>query len=262
MRQILSSSARSFARSLGSVLLAIGMVASVVAQQSSDLKIMATGPRAFADAIKSLTQSTGWIITYEDPLWLDPADRIERQIPSREARGIPRQFVTRDGLIDFTHKWKSGLSEDDQIKAVVDALFKDSRDHQNPGGEFELRHEGAVYHVVPRTERTERGEERPHVSSLDALLSWESLVEHGQDSIGGILRAASAATRRPILLGQIPARPPAHVQLPGLPDGKMHSARSLLVAALKTSRARFSWRVLCEPGSEDCYLNVYSVGPK
>ena len=222
-------------------------------QATDDFRVSTSGPRALADALRGLSEHNDWVITYEDPQWLSPSDRVVA-FPSPKP-GAPPIYGIRDSVLNFSHRPASGLAPDAKALSVVQAVLNEYRTRQNPA-DFVARRVAGLLHVIPSSAPDATGESKAYSSPLDRPLSWQALVDSHNDSFDGVLAAISAASGQTIVLGQPNVRIPARLKLAGPAPEGASTGRMILSAAIKTLGPRVTWHIYCQPGVSVCAFNV------
>jgi hypothetical protein len=206
-----------------------------------------------------LARKTGWAITYEDPAWLDPADRIELPKPGRSGKSLVKAYGLRDGVIDVDIPLRASLSLDEQKRFAVQDILTYAESRLLPG-RFSVQSRGGIYHVVPIAANDATGQLRPYSSPLDVRISMPLFKGNGIDAFVAITAAISKASHRILRPGTIPLNILGQANVSISADQEL--ARDLVLRFLKSVGTEMSWRLLCQPGVETCGFNLYVVGKK
>src|SRR4051812_8563367 len=157
-------------------------------QATSRLDISVDDPRPLAACMDEIERKFGWVVTYEDPAYLN-ASEISDVTSSvrRDGKSYPRVLVPRGGPFAFSYALPTDGSSADRA-ALLQSLLAAYQANGNPGF-FRALAEGASFHIVPTKVLNESGVLADYVPPLETLISLES----GERTLVEVVQAIVAA---------------------------------------------------------------------
>ena len=125
-------------------------------QSAKQLSVVVDDSRPVASAIEQLQSRHGWVITYEDPpyrYYEDLAD-VTKSVRTDYRPDSPKAVVPRGGRLSV--QYIDDKTQSANASAAVSALIATHRS-LGVGGQFRLRRNGPVIHVVPSAVRGKTG---------------------------------------------------------------------------------------------------------
>jgi len=229
-------------------------------QENQTTTISVNSGRPLAEVIEILEKRYGWVITYEDPAYIYPADFEDVTMAvRRDGRTEPRVLVPRGGLFNFQYP-TAAVSSIQDASTILAKLIDDYNRSGHPGL-FRVIRSGTVFHVVPVETRNASGQFVPRGSLLDVNIS---IVDHEATALD-LLREIVNAVSRPggarVVVGTVPLN--AMIQTRVRSGAAGENARAVLSRTLEAIDPKLSWSLLCTPGSvPECPLNIYSVADR
>lgn len=244
---------------LGALLLALDVVqAGLPADQG--LTVEVNDARPLATALDIIEKRYAWVITYEDPPYLYGADVEDVTLSVRRDFDLTRRVLApRGGRFTFEYP-TSPDGRPPNAPALLEKLLDQYRLSGHPGM-FRVITTGNVFHVVPSESRDADGIFVPHVSLLDAKISFADGQRTALSMLDAIVKAVSRQRAARVGVGTVPLNLLMQRRVDG--GATDESARTVLLRTLEATHRELSWRLLCAPGpGPDCALNVHFVEQK
>jgi hypothetical protein len=214
-------------------------------------------PRPLAAAAEILERRYGWVITYEDPPYVYPADiaDVTAQV-RRDLASNPRVLVPNGGPFRFTYGVPAVTSAA-EASAILKGLLEEYHRSGHPGV-FRLVQTGTTFHVVPSEAKNVQGISQATSSLLDMPISIHSGGRTDLQMLEAVVQALGRATGAKIWLGSAPLN--LLMQTHDYASVTNAPARTVLMRMLEGTGQNLSWQVFCSPGPvRDCALNVHAV---
>jgi hypothetical protein len=122
--------------------------ASGALQQDETVTIHVSDARPLASAIKELEDRYGWVITYEDPRYVDASDVEDVTWRRKDLDFTKKVLAPRGGPFSFRYPVPAGVDAPD-ASALLGKLLEEYHRTGYPGV-FRLARTGSVFHIVPR----------------------------------------------------------------------------------------------------------------
>lgn len=235
-------------------------VAPPIAANGQPRLVTVNNGRPLATVITELEQRHGWVVTYEDPPYefdgdIDDVTESVRRDFSPGAKS--RVLVSRTKA--FMFEYGNG-TEQVTPAGVLSALLEDYHRHFSNVSTFRLlQTSGDVFHVVPETSAGRDGNPLTRRPQLDTRISIEDGERDGLAMLKAITEAVSSSqgSETPIAPGMVPLNLLAQTKIYG--GARNEVARDVLTRTLAATGARLSWKLFCQPGWNQCALNVNAV---
>ncbi len=230
---------------------------STAGMQSQALRISVDDPRPMASAIEILEKRHGWVITYEDPPYVDPNEMsdVTQAVRKDYDSQKPRVLVPRGGPFSVDYTIQSGALAP-QEAGVLERVVQAHNSTGNPGV-FRLLRTGSVFHVVPSMSRNLQGSIQQHNPVLDTIVSAPAGTRTAYEQLETILAQVSKSARVSLKAGTTPLNWLANTRVEGSVTNE--SARAALVRLLSSSSTKFSWQLFYGPMTNDYVLNIHVV---
>lgn len=221
------------------------------------VKLSVESGRPLAEAILALQQKFGWVITYEDPRYVnageisDVTEQVRRDLDKFPPGKAPKVLVPKGGPFVFEYD-----PSNDPSRLVGDLLAAYAASG-NPG-QFAMHSSSGVIHVVPTAVKDVSGRVTAQKSVLDEIINLPAQERTGLQTLEGLCAAVSRAARQKVMVGTIPAG--LFIRYKDREERKM-KARDALTQLLEKTRngAPLSWRLLYDPGQKIYALNIRSI---
>jgi hypothetical protein len=206
-------------------------------------------PRPMATAVQKLNQTYGYRISYEDPRYVYAGDLV--QMPAARLR------VPKGGR--FTAEVQPSKGAEAVLEQTIVAFTA-----ATPGLRFQLRKDGAMYHVVPAGARDRNGHQIAQTSILDTAISLPAIERNAYDTIVALCRAISAASGVKVEAGMTGFEPGASWEPTYSVGAAAEPARAVLKRALDEiakDRSLMTWTLLFgDQTTDNAYaLNLFRV---
>jgi len=243
--------------------------ASGALQQDETVTIHVSDARPLASAIKEIEDRYGWVITYEDPRYVDASDVEDVTWRRKDLDFTKKVLAPRGGPFSFRYPVPAGVDAPD-ASALLGKLLEEYHRTGYPGV-FRLARTGSVFHIVPSASRNTLGQLEPWSSPLNARISIANNERTAFDMLEAIAAAVSRSGSVKVGVASAPLNLMMGVRVQG--GARNERARSVLLrtleAAMQTLEAtnqRLSWTLLCVPvgtwPEPVCGLNVHFVGSR
>lgn len=226
------------------------------------VKLSVEDGRPLAQAILVLQERFGFVITYEDPRYVnademsDVTEQVRRDLDKFPPGQAPRVLVPKGGTLVFEYDSGSDSSPPDANLIMQQLLAA----HAVSGhaGTFGIETGTDVIHVFPTAGRDVSGRITAQKSVLDEVINLPAQERTGLQTLEALCAAVSKATGQRVVVGTIPDR--LFDQYKDRKERKL-KARDALVQLLEEARngARLSWRLLYDPGLKIYALNIRPI---
>jgi len=225
--------------------------------------------RPVAEAAWELEKRYGWVITYEDPIYVNGSEindvtlQVRRDLDKYKPGEAPKVLVPRGGSLAITFNLTSDDNNPVHPESVVQKLLEANGAAGN-GGSFRLEVSGPLVHVIPTAYKNITGTLVPLQPVLDSLISIPAEERTGIQSLKALCAAVSEVTQTKVVVGTVDRNLFAgHSYQLGAKDEK---ARNFLVRLLGKVRVAgrlddtdLSWRLLFDPTEKFYALNIHGV---
>ncbi len=225
--------------------------------------------RPVAEAAWELEKRYGWVITYEDPIYVNGSEindvtlQVRRDLDKYKPGQAPKVLVPKGGSLAITFKLTSDDNTPVRPESVVQKLLEVNGAAGN-GGIFRLEVSGPIVHVIPTAYKNITGTLVPLQPVLDSLISIPAEERTGMQSLKALCAAVSEVTQTKVVVGTVDRNLFAgHSYQLGAKDEK---ARDFLVRLLGNVRVAgrlddtdLSWRLLFDPTEKFYALNIHGV---
>src|SRR6266436_4893344 len=142
-------------------------------QANRKVKLSVQDPRPLAKAIETLESRNGWIITYEDPRYVNESEiadvtaSVRRDLNNFKAGEAPKVLIPKGGPLSIEYEVDPTTNNPADSTRVVQQLL-DAQSRSGNAGKFRLERNGEVIHVIPTAVKNTAGVLAPQESVLDA----------------------------------------------------------------------------------------------
>jgi hypothetical protein len=237
-------------------------------QQGVNRKILSVeSGRPVAEAIKSLEDRYGWVITYEDPLYvndaeiIDVTDSVSREPEkTRNGQGV-RVLVPKGGTVAIEYDEPSDTKQPDNPSAIVQQLL-DAHAAKGFAGRFRLELAGRAIHVIPTAYTNKLGQLVPQEPVLDAAITLPVAKRSGLQTLQAICDSVSQASGTSVVVATVPTNLFSQYQdQQGVGGQKARDVLQNLLESVGGERIKLSWRCLFDPDTKTYFLNIHPVRP-
>lgn len=228
------------------------------------VKISVEDPRPVAKAITMLESQFGWVITYEDPRYVnandisDVTELVRKDLPKFKPGKAPKVLIPKGGAFAFEYDGSSDSKERSDPKLIVQKLLT-AHDTSGNAGRFRLESGDQITHVLPAAIKDISGRVVPQTSLLDVAISIPAKERNGLQ----MLEALCAEVVSPFNCALWSERLPyglllRHKENQGVESAK---ARDFLIQLLERAGngTRLSWQLFYDPGLRMYALNIHPV---
>ena len=236
-----------------------GFVTHLATAQTSVEHLSVSSGRPVADAVRSLEQKYGFVITYEDPQYVHPADLKDITprwyVPANHPQNRQRILAPRGGSLNFSYQVKGGKpleNTSDLLTRLVNSYGV------GRNAEFSV-HKATVlgvteWHIIPARALGQGGQLVNVSPILDTSISIPNEKRTGLDMIGTVCKELTRITHQRIALGVVPLNPLyAYNAVQGADN---QPARDVLADTLARIRPGLSWQLFYDP-SGFYMLNIH-----
>jgi len=237
-----------------------------VRQETEKVSLSVQDPRPVAKALEELEARYGWVITYEDPLYLHSSETTDATALVRNDLGkyrngaAPRVLIPAGGSLSITYDVMSDTKLPLDREAVIQKVLNA---HQPMGsvGRFRLEQEkdGQMLHAIPTVTKNSSGVLLPQTAVLDTFISLSEGDRTSLQTLEAICDAVSQVTQTKVVVGTVPL---ALFMRQRDREGVLNQkARDVLVQTLERTRGseNLSWQLLYDPGMKMYVLNIHTV---
>jgi len=165
-------------------------------------------------------------------------------------------IVPKGGPFVFAYSQAAGSTPTSEPRAILNELIR-AYDVVGYGGAFEVKEDGGLYHIVPRSLRDQHGVAVKHSSILDTCISLPLRDRTLYETVVDVLRAVSSVAGVQIWSGLFPQN--LFLQAKVRVGGSDRPARDLLLEAFAASKRALSWQIFYGSGSRPYAFNVHVV---
>lgn len=221
-------------------------------------------PRPVAKAIETLEARHGWVITYEDQIYVhgdevaDVTAAVRKDLRKFRAGAAPKVLIPKGGSLAVDYDVEAHTNRPLDPAAVVLQLL-DAHAAAGKGNVFRLERGGQTIHVIGSAFRNRAGHLIQQPAVLDAVLDAGVGGPSGYQTLESFCAAVSQANGARVVVGTIPLglfTRPQELQAAG-----GQRARDVLLAVLDRvgGGARLSWQLFYDPGMQMYVLNIHEV---
>jgi len=233
-------------------------------QANRKVKLSVQDPRPLAKAIETLESRSGWVITYEDPRYVneseisDVTESVRKDPDQFKAGEAPKVLIPKGGALSIEYEVDPTTNKPADITLVVQQLL-DAQSTSGNAGMFRLERNGEVIHVIPTAVKNTAGALTPQESVLDAVISLPAEDRTGMQLLDAICVSVSQATETRVVVGTIPLN--LFVKRRTQRGAANQKARDVLATMLEDikSGTNLSWRLFYDPGMRMYVLNIHQV---
>ena len=242
-----------------SVVIAAPLASEVQAGDTLMLSIDATGGAPLATVARVLERRHGMAITYEDPVFADPAD-LAPAAPALagSSAGTLRQGV-RSANVKLSYAVSPATGRPEDLAAIVRQAIGLHEGQGNPG-RFRVERDGAVLHIIPAQVKDASGQWRDATPVLDTELDFPAADRNLEDTITLILQQVSQVSGVRVVSVQEPIN--VERRIPLRLGAARARARDLLTQAIGSLPKPSSWSLRYMPGGKRLALEIHSVSSR
>jgi hypothetical protein len=232
-----------------------------VVQESKKVTLFVNDRRPIAKAITMLEARYGWIITYEDPPYVYPADiadvtdNVRRDLDKYPKGAAPRVLVPQGGELSFDYDVTSQTGLPTDPVTVLQQLLMASTHY----GQFRLEQDRGIIHVIPTASKGASGKLAGTKSVLDTLITLPAKERTGIQTLEAVCAAISHATGVRVIVGTVPLN--LFMQHKDQQGVAGQQARQVLVQLFEMmgNERKLSWQLFYGPGTKRYVLNIHMV---
>lgn len=231
--------------------LLLGLECTAAGQKTTTLSVDAARP--VMNAVVTLEQRYGWIVTYEDPPYAYSEDLQDRTVVAGSKR---RALAPKGGRLEVLGL--PGSSESADPAALVNRVL-DAHAASHAGERtFRVIRSSQMLHVVPMRLRDPEGEWKPIRPVLDAAVTIPQQSMTLQAFVDALSQQLTSTTGVPVATGVVPYH--LFTETKVTIAASKEPARDVLVRALNASGARLSWLLLYDAFDRKYVLNIGPPG--
>jgi hypothetical protein len=210
--------------------------------------------RPVAKAMALLSRQLDWIITYEDPVYVNAADL---QVLD------PRHAIPRPGRLQLPDSAVIKMAQQDPV-AFLESVLGQEETSYGKVKRFKVLRSASMFHVVPERVLDAAGQWQAVVPVLDTTVSISHRATTLADFLELVVPELSAASGTKIITASMPqnARVPrgsvAPLMVPA--QERRATARAILRDTLSTLDVPLKWVLMYDPSSATYYLSVVRAG--
>jgi hypothetical protein len=233
-------------------------------QANSKVKLSVQDPRPLAKAIETLESRNGWVITYEDPRYVNESEiadvtgSVRKDLDQFKAGEAPKVLIPKGGALSIEYDVDPTTNKPADSTLVVQQLL-DAQSTSGNAGKFRLERNGEVIHVIPTAVKDTAGALTSQESVLDAVISIPAEDRTGMQLLDAICVSVSQATETRVVVGTIPLN--LFVKRRTQRGAASQKARDVLATMLEDikSGTNLSWQLFYDPGMKMYVLNIHQV---
>lgn len=231
-------------------------------QKPHSVSLSAKDARPVAYAAKMLEQTYGWIITYEDPIYVheselaDVTETVRRDLDKYKPGQAPKVLVPKGGELSFKFD-VDPVTEKPADSALVVQQLLDAYALTGHPGVFRLDKDGERIHIIAGAYKDKDGIFRPQQSVLDARITVAAQQRNGFQLLDAFCSAVTQASGTRVVLSTIPTNLFARYKTES--GAKDQEARDFLAHELDLISANLSWQLFYDPTSKSYFLNIHQI---
>jgi len=222
--------------------------------------------RPVAEAAAELEKRYGWVITYEDPIYVNDSEiadvtlQVRRDLDKYKPGEAPKVLVPKAGKLSISLNVQSHTGKPVNAPEAVVRQLLNSNNRAGYAGRFRLKMNGEIMHIIPTAYKSKSGALVRQQAVFDSVITIPSQDRTVLQSLELLCDAISRSTGVKVVLGTIPDNLFYHSR--SRVGAKRETARDFLVRLLATANTtvHLSWRLLYGPGTRYYALNIHGVG--
>ena len=241
---------------------AVSACAVLFAQARPAVPELVSGPRPLVKVVDLLQARFGKIVTYEEPLILNPDD-LQLYGPATS------EWSTGPKTRNFPMRSIAGLFRRPQLDARAISRIISAYNNQNLGVHFRAESSPFGFHIIGMETRDGTGRYAQTPALLDAVINIPEDRRTPSDTFEAICLAVQSATGIQVNANVALTRPYFDPLYRGAGDSTLtwgvaqRTAREALIDFLEKSATSFSWKVMCQPAPRQehrlCVLSLVLV---
>jgi hypothetical protein len=233
---------------------AVLVVAASLRLASQTFEIEVRDARPVAKAAVLLEGNNGFVVTYEDPPYLNAADLDD---VTKVPQGGRRAMIPKARTIEVREGF-SRRNGSETPTAMVNRVLDADAQSQTGARNFEVRSSGAILHIVPTRVRNEVGD----WVAVKPILDQPVTIPLGTRSHYALLQmlceSLTASTGAKVSMFTVPVNRLANRVVES--EAKNEPARSVLLRVMADIGVPLSWHFLYDPSGKQFFLNLGSPG--
>ena len=229
-------------------------------------KLTVDDGRPVAEAAAELEKRYGWVITYEDPIYVndrqiaDVTLQVRRDLDKYKPGEAPKVLVPKAGKLSISFNVQSDTGRPVNAAPAIVRQLLNSNDCAGYAGRFRLKMNGEIMHIIPTAYKSKSGALVRQQAVFDSVITIPSQDRTVLQSLELLCDAISRPTVVKVVLGTIPQNLFYHSR--SRVGAKRETARDFLVRLLGTANTtvRLSWQLFYGPGMRFYALNIHAVG--
>lgn len=221
----------------------------------------ASDARPVAFAARMLEETYGWIITYEDPPYVnqddlvDVTETVRRDLDKYKPGEAPKVFAPKGGKFSFEFDVDAATNKPTSPGVVVQQMLDAYAIAVNPGI-FHMETDTERVHIIAGAVKNEKGVVVSRQSLFDASITIPPQKRNGAQLLDAFCAAVRAASGTRVLIGNVPINLLMRYQTEA--GAKNQNARDFLTHELDrmTGRPALSWQLFYDPQGKAYYLNI------
>jgi hypothetical protein len=231
--------------------------------QTGSMLAVSNHSRPVLKAILDLTTTYGYVITYEDPVYVYQGDLKDRTQLRKDLKGFapgqaPKVSIPQGGSLQLM--LPGGAMSEEGMYALLQQLVGSWNSSDQGGAHFAVEEDGAVFHVVPTGVRDQSGNWQSVESIMTTPISLPAHKRTEDQTFDAICSELSAS---------------AHIKVHSIPNGGLvfgtpqtarltleaydEPAESVLMRAIKMTGQKRSWYLLYDPTARAFFMNIDRV---
>lgn len=221
------------------------------------------GARPVQEAVLHIIRMCNCVITYEDPLYrysgdLGPSAGAD-PVSTAAADAHPKWFELKGGSLRIAVPKTNRIPVRD-VESILEKLVRDQTDADDGGGQFRVKIDGNIFHVVPAEVRDSNGNWEIDRSILSVPITLSKKVRTKGQMFEAICSALSAVTHVTMVAlvdgGIVVDAPEARHYVLG---ANHEPAARVLMRALSMMKTKRTWFLDYDPVHSFYVLNILRV---
>ena len=235
------------------------------AQPKATENLTVNDPRPVAEAVWQLEKKYGWIVTYEDPIYINSNEiadvtlQVRRDLDQYKPGEAPKVFIPKGGELSISFYLNPDTGRPVEPPETVVQRLLDANSAVGYAGKFRLESNRRVMHIIPTGYKDISGAVISHPSILDSIITIPAQERTGLQSLELLCDAVSLSARMKMRLGTLDRN------LFGNSRNRIGvnrvKARVFLMRTLETVNlyAGHSWQLFYDPTMKNYALNIHPV---
>jgi len=226
-----------------------------VSHADGNAKVAVTAPRSLLTAIHAIRSEYGWVVDYEDPIYI-PADLVDATDPAWRSANPSAKGATAPAGSAFTTSFDEHSASELLTAAgetrVLNKVIDDYNSSDQPG-RFQLKNTDGRLRVVGIASKA-ASTDQPPLSILDTKITLPVQTRTADQAVKDILAALSAATH----INTVEVLVPINVMQGSTSIGGSDvEARVLLEEVITAVNRKLYWELIYYPDTSTYMFNLY-----